>query len=366
MQEEASAVKPRLTPVGLKGGGDSQQKATAGPKLKPIGSLPIPGLQEKASTEPKLRPIGRRVKPGLDEEATTGPKLKPIGRVPLPGFREEATTEPKLKPIGRRVKPTSEEEASTGPKLKPIGRRDAEDGQKEAARPSEVPPIGQDQRPDGQEEAARPSVVPPIGQDLRPDGQEEASRRREFPPVSLLEVPVDYELRHEVVLNSSERLDIPATEQLQSRFPSPVAPAVPFAVRATKAEGEEVGLNGLVYRRFLLTDVNFDLDQSSLSTVGKETLAEIAEELRNDSKWFFLRFDGHTDNIGSESYNERLSRRRAAAAASYFVTNSGFDPARLFVRGFGESEAIADNETPEGRALNRRVEIIVLEPKGDE
>jgi len=67
--------------------------------------------------------------------------------------------------------------------------------------------------------------------------------------------------------------------------------------------------------------------------------------------------EGHTDSVGSEAYNRRLSERRARAVRDYMVEN-GISPSRIATRGFGKSRPVASNETAEGRAQNRRVEII--------
>jgi OOP family OmpA-OmpF porin len=69
-------------------------------------------------------------------------------------------------------------------------------------------------------------------------------------------------------------------------------------------------------------------------------------------------FEGHTDSIGTEKYNQGLSERRARATQDY-VVKKGVDPAKVTTRGFGETKPIADNKTTEGRTKNRRVEVKV-------
>ena len=66
---------------------------------------------------------------------------------------------------------------------------------------------------------------------------------------------------------------------------------------------------------------------------------------------------GHTDSTGPESHNQGLSERRAQAAADY-LASQGVDPSRMTIKGMGESSPAADNGTREGRAMNRRIEIL--------
>ena len=67
--------------------------------------------------------------------------------------------------------------------------------------------------------------------------------------------------------------------------------------------------------------------------------------------------EGHTDSVGSVAYNQTLSERRAKTVRDYLVSQ-GIDASRITTRGFGKSKPIASNDTAEGRAENRRVEII--------
>jgi outer membrane protein OmpA-like peptidoglycan-associated protein len=75
------------------------------------------------------------------------------------------------------------------------------------------------------------------------------------------------------------------------------------------------------------------------------------------SRW---RIEGHTDNVGSKEDNIKMSQMRAESVLNYFVSR-GIPKGRLTVAGLGSIEPIADNKTPEGRAENRRVEIIRLD-----
>jgi OOP family OmpA-OmpF porin len=73
-----------------------------------------------------------------------------------------------------------------------------------------------------------------------------------------------------------------------------------------------------------------------------------------------VQVEGHTDSVGSDSYNQRLSQRRAESVKRYLVQHFPIPTDRLVVKGFGKSNPIASNDTPEGRDKNRRVEVVNL------
>ena len=79
--------------------------------------------------------------------------------------------------------------------------------------------------------------------------------------------------------------------------------------------------------------------------------------LKNNPAWK-LQVNGHTDNVGGDAYNLDLSNRRAAAVKRALVTQYHLDPARLNPKGFGATQPKESNDTPQGRARNRRVELI--------
>lgn len=118
-----------------------------------------------------------------------------------------------------------------------------------------------------------------------------------------------------------------------------------------------------VYRKFRFPDVTFDFDQWTLTPEGRKMLSEVADQIRKDKKWLYLKIDGHTDSIGSAAYNMDLSLKRAIAAASYLISSEGVDSSRVFIKGFGKSVPIADNSTAEGRRKNRRTEVLFLVAK---
>lgn len=113
-----------------------------------------------------------------------------------------------------------------------------------------------------------------------------------------------------------------------------------------------------VKNRIVLRGVNFDFDQATIRPDAADTLAEAARILREDSG-VRVSVDGYTDSRGTDQYNERLSERRAQAVQDYLV-RLGVGGSRLVPQGLGESRPVATNETEEGRAQNRRVELNVI------
>lgn len=105
-------------------------------------------------------------------------------------------------------------------------------------------------------------------------------------------------------------------------------------------------------------NVTFAVDSADISANFYPVLDSVAEVLKEFDK-SFVEIAGHTDSTGSEAYNQLLSEKRAQSVASYLVSR-GVRADRFIVVGAGESRPIASNDTPEGRALNRRVEITIV------
>ncbi len=103
----------------------------------------------------------------------------------------------------------------------------------------------------------------------------------------------------------------------------------------------------------------FDSGSDVIKGESFKTLAEIGQLLTDDPA-LRLAIQGHTDSDGEDAYNQDLSQRRAASVKAYLVSNSQVDAARLESSGFGETKPIDVNTTPEGKANNRRVELVKL------
>lgn len=103
--------------------------------------------------------------------------------------------------------------------------------------------------------------------------------------------------------------------------------------------------------------IYFDFASDTLRPESQPVLKEIVQVMRDNPGWK-LSIEGHTDNIGGDAYNLDLSRRRAAAVKRALVTQYRIDAERFSTAGFGASRPVATNDTLEGRALNRRVELV--------
>ena len=113
----------------------------------------------------------------------------------------------------------------------------------------------------------------------------------------------------------------------------------------------------------VLTDekVKFGFDTSDLSPEGQAAIDEFAAKIKQENKNVYVEIQGHTDNIGSEKYNEELGLLRAEAVRRYLNQKQNFPLHRINVISYGESSPIADNKTREGRSQNRRVALVVLD-----
>ncbi len=105
-------------------------------------------------------------------------------------------------------------------------------------------------------------------------------------------------------------------------------------------------------------DAFFDFDKATLKPEGKAKLDELAAQLGGINLEVIIAV-GHTDSVGTDAYNQKLSVRRADAVKAYLV-NKGVESNRVYTEGKGEKQPVADNKTAEGRAKNRRVEIEVV------
>ena len=130
------------------------------------------------------------------------------------------------------------------------------------------------------------------------------------------------------------------------RIEYPEPKEAPLSIESALAKNEVAEVYGIY----------FSFNGADIRPESERILKEIAAVLKAHPEWK-LRVDGHTDGIGSDAANLDLSKRRAAAVKTALVSQYGIDGGRLSTGGYGESAPQATNETPEGRARNRRVEL---------
>ncbi|MBM3387344.1 MAG: OmpA family protein, partial [Betaproteobacteria bacterium] len=139
----------------------------------------------------------------------------------------------------------------------------------------------------------------------------------------------------------------PAPQAAPAPAPKAAAPApapAPKAAAATKVT--------------YAADAFFDFDKAALKTEGKAKLDDLVGKVKGINLEVIIAV-GHTDSVGSDAYNQKLSVRRAEAVKAYLVSK-GIEKNRVYTEGKGEKQPVADNKTSQGRAKNRRVEIEVV------
>jgi OOP family OmpA-OmpF porin len=130
--------------------------------------------------------------------------------------------------------------------------------------------------------------------------------------------------------------------------PAPPVPVPPPQVAASKVT--------------FAADAFFDFDKSVLKPEGRAKLDDLVSKMSGLNLEVIIAV-GHTDSVGADAYNQKLSIRRSEAVKAYLVSK-GVEKNRVYTEGKGEKQPVADNKTAEGRAKNRRVEIEVVGTRG--
>lgn len=154
-------------------------------------------------------------------------------------------------------------------------------------------------------------------------------------------------------LNAEQRA---AQQQAQTAMAMDRVRALEAQLRDMEAQQTERGL--LV----TLGDVLFAFNRAELSAQAAPRLDKLANFLRQFPDRRLL-IEGYTDSVGGDSYNQNLSERRAQAVRDA-LAQRGVDSSRITAVGYGKAYPVADNASPEGRAMNRRVEIVIADDKG--
>ena len=141
----------------------------------------------------------------------------------------------------------------------------------------------------------------------------------------------------------------PAAEPVVEAAPAPAPMPAPAPAPAPMPTSEKVSF---------AAEALFDFDKAVVKPEGKAALDDLLMKLQGMNTEVMVTV-GHTDSVGSDKYNQKLSQRRAEAVKAYIVSK-GVDASRVYTEGKGESQPVADNKTAAGRAKNRRVTVEVV------
>ena len=140
--------------------------------------------------------------------------------------------------------------------------------------------------------------------------------------------------------------------------PSPAAAPAPAPAPRASAPAAPAPAPAAASKVTYAADTFFDFDKSVLKAEGKAKLEDLVVKVKGISLEVIIGV-GHTDSVGNDAYNQKLSVRRAEAVKAFLVSK-GIEKNRVYTEGKGEKQPVADNKTAEGRAKNRRVEIEVV------
>jgi OmpA-OmpF porin, OOP family len=140
--------------------------------------------------------------------------------------------------------------------------------------------------------------------------------------------------------------------------PAPAPAAAPAAPAAKPAAPAPAPQPPAATKVTYAADAFFDFDKAVLKPEGKAKLDDLVGKVKGINLEVIIAV-GHTDSVGTDAYNQKLSVRRAEAVKAYLVSK-GIEKNRVYTEGKGEKQPVADNKTAEGRAKNRRVEIEVV------
>ena len=138
---------------------------------------------------------------------------------------------------------------------------------------------------------------------------------------------------------------------------APVA-AAPAAAPDAAAPAAPAPAPAVASKVTFAADAFFDFDKSVLKPEGKAKLDDLTAKIKDIDLEVVIAV-GHTDSVGSDAYNQKLSMRRSESVKAYLVSK-GIEKNRVYTEGKGEKQPVASNKTKEGRAQNRRVEIEVV------
>jgi SH3 domain-containing YSC84-like protein 1 len=144
----------------------------------------------------------------------------------------------------------------------------------------------------------------------------------------------------------------------EAATPPAAKPLVAELNKYRRGTGADIDASLTKKSRVTLNDLHFETGKADITPDSEATLNTVLTSLKNNPDWK-IRVEGFTDNVGGQEANEKLSADRAEAVANW-LADHGVDRSRLSSKGYGESRPIASNKSEDGRAKNRRVELVRL------
>jgi len=142
---------------------------------------------------------------------------------------------------------------------------------------------------------------------------------------------------------------------MAAKAAAPAVPAGPMTPKAAAVVAAAAPVVAAASKVTFAADAFFDFDKTVLKPEGKAKLDDLAGKVKGINLEVIIAV-GHTDSVGTDGYNQKLSIARSEAVKAYLVSK-GIEKNRVYTEGKGEKQPVADNKTGEGRAKNRRVEI---------
>lgn len=135
-----------------------------------------------------------------------------------------------------------------------------------------------------------------------------------------------------------------------------VASAALFSLLVMSCSDQETMREELNKTGFVALYINFETGKADIKPESQKIVDQVAEMLKADDS-LNVSIEGHTDNVGTAAFNKTLSANRAKSVMNAIVAG-GIEKSRLSAKGWGQEKPVGDNKTEEGRARNRRVEIV--------
>jgi OOP family OmpA-OmpF porin len=158
--------------------------------------------------------------------------------------------------------------------------------------------------------------------------------------------------------NAPQVEQAPAAKQAPSQADAPGLQPAPASASSSAPSPAAAPPAAVSSKVTYAADAFFDFNKSVIKPEAKAKLDDLVDKIKAVNLEVIIAV-GHTDAVGSDAYNQKLSMRRSNAVKAYLI-NKGVDKTRIYTEGKGEKQPVADNGTKEGRSKNRRVEIEVV------